>query len=330
MSRYRIIVHSIQTIYTLGLGLAHIMPPTPKNYTPKTIKNKCGKCNKVVNENGLLCEYCVLWYHKQCEDISDQRYEAMCNSGNQTHWFCSICNGKAIEVLILVHSMKTEQDKIRKEVEDLRAVVTDISEVRGAFEEKIRDVVKDEINEAREKEQRCLNVMFKGVVELQDDPQAGNCDRVRERLGVVQLTSDLEVAEHLIRNVLEVEDVVATKAERLGEKLLANKYRRHVRVTLESKNMKFKLLNRARSLKDKEGCEDIYISPDLTKKQQAQDKTLRDDLKQRRDGGERNLAIKNGVIVQLPAQISGTAGHTQGTANQPQQERALRGAEGGS
>ena len=95
----------------------------------------------------------------------------------QTHWFCSVCNGKAIEVLILVQNIKAEQNNIRKEVEELKEVVTGIAEVKGPFEVKIRDVIREEISDAKEKDKRCLNVMIKGVVEMEDDPQADNGDK---------------------------------------------------------------------------------------------------------------------------------------------------------
>ena len=81
-------------------------------------------------------------------------------------------------------------------------------------------------------------------------------------------------------NVLDANDIIVTKAERIGKKVQYNNYRRHIKVTLET--------NKAKKLKEKQGGEGIFISPDLTKKQQASDKTMRDELR-RRDDGERNL-----------------------------------------
>ena len=75
-------------------------------------------------------------------------------------------------MLILVQNIKAEQNNIRKEVDELKEVVTGIAEVKGPFEVKIRDVIREEISEAKETEKRCLNVMIKGVVEIEDDPQA--------------------------------------------------------------------------------------------------------------------------------------------------------------
>jgi hypothetical protein len=45
------------------------------------------------------------------------------------------------------------------------------------------------------------------------------------------------------------------------------------------------------------GFDKIFVSPDLTKLQQAEDKHLRTKLKEIRDGGEKEAKISNGKIV---------------------------------
>ena len=44
----------------------------------------------------------------------------------------------------------------------------------------------------------------------------------------------------------------------------------------------------------------IYVTPDLTKKEWDEGKQLREELSNRRQAGEENLAIRRGKIVKLP------------------------------
>ena len=44
----------------------------------------------------------------------------------------------------------------------------------------------------------------------------------------------------------------------------------------------------------------IYVTPDLTKKERDEGKRLREELSNRRQAGEENLAIGRGKIVKLP------------------------------
>ena len=49
-------------------------------------------------------------------------------------------------------------------------------------------------------------------------------------------------------------------------------------------------------LKD-EGYEKVYLQPDLTAKQQEEDKKLRDELKRLKATGETDIKIKAGKII---------------------------------
>ena len=55
-----------------------------------------------------------------------------------------------------------------------------------------------------------------------------------------------------------------------------------------------KLLNK---VDDNDISANIYVSTDRTKKQREADKELRDELKRRKDLGEKNLVIRNSKIV---------------------------------
>ena len=71
---------------------------------------------------------------------------------------------------------------------------------------------------------------------------------------------------------------------------------RPIRVIFNNKDVKQKLLKLKVNLKNTVFRE-VYLSPDLTPKQQMLDKTLRDKLKELREGGVEGFRIKSRAIV---------------------------------
>ena len=63
---------------------------------------------------------------------------------------------------------------------------------------------------------------------------------------------------------------------------------------IESKK---EMLQRAKNLKDNDTLKKIYITPDLTRKQQEVDKKLRDNLKRLRVDGESTAKMQGGKVV---------------------------------
>ena len=273
--------------------------PTPVLKLPKN--KKCGKCKKVVNDKGLVCEYCVCWYHAGCEGISDENYDAIQSSGGQTHWFCKPCNSKAIEVLLLVQNMKTEHEKLRSDVAELKTKVDDIQNVKGDFGVKVREVVKEEVSEISEINQRSSNIVVKWVEELDDGKENEYRKKNRDKLGIQNISTEKELGEHIINNVLQLNNVNVVSAERIGNFKEEDGFKRHLRVSLENKRSRNYILRNAKKLKDHADWKDVYISPDLTKKQQESERNLRDELIRRRQSGEQNIMIKNGKIIDASA-----------------------------
>ena len=60
---------------------------------------------------------------------------------------------------------------------------------------------------------------------------------------------------------------------------------------------KKQILSRAKDLKDVEKFKRMFITPDLTRKQQTVDKELRTELKKIRKQGEVSAKIKYGKII---------------------------------
>ena len=82
----------------------------------------------------------------------------------------------------------------------------------------------------------------------------------------------------------------------------ANGKIRPVKMTLASRDNVLSFLRKAKQLKNTEGCENIYLSPDRTRDERDQRKKLVDELKRKRseDPGKTHL-IKNNVVISFVA-----------------------------
>ena len=76
---------------------------------------------------------------------------------------------------------------------------------------------------------------------------------------------------------------------------------RPVRVAIEEVDDKRKILNRAKLLKENSKYDKIYVCPDLTKKQQDEDKKLRDKVREFRNQGMVGVKIVRGEVVKEEA-----------------------------
>ena len=76
---------------------------------------------------------------------------------------------------------------------------------------------------------------------------------------------------------------------------------RPLRIVVKSLDGKKEILSRAKDLKNAENFKRMFISPDLTRKQQKVDKELRTELKKFREQGESTAKIKYGKIVKTSA-----------------------------
>ena len=93
-----------------------------------------------------------------------------------------------------------------------------------------------------------------------------------------------------------------------------------MKVTFGGKEIRDKLLREARCLRDvpEEHLHPLFIVPDLTPKERAEDLRLRTELKARKDQGESGLFIKRGKIAKKKdtGQKSGQGGRTFWTPSQ--------------
>ena len=97
--------------------------------------------------------------------------------------------------------------------------------------------------------------------------------------------------EYLVESGLELPKINITGIRKLRNKDI-------VIITLGSREEKHKVLDKARSLNRTDMWKNVYVTPDMTRKEQEIDYNLRKELKERRDKGKK-LSQERGRLVTL-------------------------------
>ncbi len=132
--------------------------------------------------------------------------------------------------------------------------------------------------EAMERDKRRNNLIIMGLEEGKTEQETEK--KIREMIADM---TDKEI-------YIEIE--VKGRIGKINEKSA-----RPVRVEVESPEERRLLLKKAITLKNNKKYEKIYVVPDLTRKQQEEDKQLRDKLKEYRRQGMQGIKISRGCIV---------------------------------
>ena len=229
--------------------------------------NKCNSCKKNVtkDDKGVACEYCNQWYHSRCAEVSDALYELMSAQGEQIHWFCNACNGKAVDVIKLVQGMKERQDQIEERLDTLDEKVDTVLEIKEPYDKKLRSIIREEFHEEKDKIARKPFLVIKGLQEAENEEGSQEVDKQK--------------VEEMMGKILEEEEEQIAKVDRMGKR--QNGRNRPLRVQLKDPGKRGKILSATKKLRESEKWKEVFISPDLTRKEREQGKLLRDKLKER-------------------------------------------------
>ena len=135
-----------------------------------------------------------------------------------------------------------------------------------------------------DRENRKLNVVVHNLPEQEGESVAEKTE------------NDIKLFKEVIKEGMSL-IVRPTKAFRAGRKVEGKP--RLLIVSLENVDTKVELLKMAPQLRHLTTWKRIYVTPDLPKKERDEGKRLREELSNRRQAGEENLAIRRGKIVKL-------------------------------
>ena len=305
--------------------------PNKKNACPGgpgcTKKNQICKVVVVDDDEALVCDCCGLWFHIACQKVPKEAYKYASEMDNMFTWYCSSCKlsvKKVVETMSGIHKEvkkntqcigllnqrvdKLESDKVsRSELQELQASIqeleaklltietrVDSNEVRVSNAIEIEGTANQQQNApaASLQESELLaskrqNLIIFGVP---DSQEVNPTDRANDDF--VKISS---IVNGFLNRPLRKNDFL--KFTRIGEateerpKMILIKFKEPEMREMFLKN------NKGLSLRENNVIHKVFINIDYTKSQRECLKKLRDELKTRREAGERDLVIRQFRIV---------------------------------
>ena len=167
----------------------------------------------------------------------------------------------------------------RKQEEEIKALKEDI--------QRMKDDNTNILAEIEDRDRRKANLIVSGLQEMEEGSVE---ERKQWDLAKVQaLFSHLEDKEEPSAGV--------SNTFRIGR--INSSKPRLLKVVCATAEFKRSLLLKAKSLRENTEYKHVYVNPDLTPSQQAQNKQLREELRRRRNLGE-EVIIRHGAIVRKP------------------------------
>ena len=294
--------------------------------TPPTKKTKekdktgeptlCVSCSKSADKDSIECDLCHEWEHRDCAGISKDEYKILGKSSSKIKFFCSKCSPKVDTILEASEATVEVQDPLEVRLKSIESQVAKLVEYHqlhlpedcnpGETDERvpcgermelsasstnipltkknvdISSALSSALAEEKERSKRQLNLIIHNL----DEPSSEN-SQVRKESDTKKV---VEIFKHL-----GVQTTV-NNAIRLGKKGDKN---RLLKVSVNSDKEKAAILRsctRLRNDSTPSHFRKVYITPDLTPQQQAQNKALRSRLAEMNQQ-EKLYRIKNGVIV---------------------------------
>ena len=286
-----------QNFFAVSKFVGHVMASSGE----KVSSDLCLRCKKDVleGEKGIVCGGCEFWFHTKCEKVSAELYRAIMNfeekkDGGRIVWYCACCARTVERVERKISILKAEVEKLKAKVESLEGKESSRSSEGPSIREgtdgpsgsgrsgvvrneMVSWPVRQQVNEAMEIEKRKDKLVISGIKESDD---------AEEKVGEILQ----EMGYHKTFQVVE----------RVGKVGGTGKGKdRLVRVKLETVTDKWRLIAGAKKLANSSSFKEVYIMPDLTRKQADEDKQLRLKLKELRETNEVEGGVKihRGKIV---------------------------------
>ncbi len=298
-------------------------------------EHECNVCGEEVKNKGkaMCCDICLEWIHLDCIKVTQTIYSTI-KKINGIKWMCEGCDRFFGKIGTDLKEMRENYDKLERKNEGIEKKIDDISselvavklEMQELLKEKNegfiqKDGVVEEIGDIKIQlgnlESRYSNAVksnsgqgtspqnnlsSRPAIEVQ--AQFGELwEREKRKNNLVifgiEETNDQQVTKDKVNDIVRIAGVDTSKVKYFGRvgRLVAGAKARVVRVVCEDGEIRRNLLKGATKLKLELGYERVYISPDLTKEQQAVDKDLRVKLKEIRQQHKEAKINKNEIII---------------------------------
>jgi hypothetical protein len=236
-------------------------------------------------------------FHLKCTTASKAMYTELKKPDCQVLWFCNACSAGARNVLKNMADIQSKYDALLERVSKLENSSSDKGSVgQVPIDEIVQKAVSATVNEMHDLKRRENNVVIFGLEE-----QVGNGDGPQDHDSDTQKVKNVLAAIGITDNNFS--------ASRLGRSVAGKP--RILRVRFTNVETKYSTLNVAKNLRNV-GYPRVYIKPDLTQRQLAEQRELVTAMKSANENGRR-VRISRGKLVPLNVPASG--GPTNGSAH---------------
>ena len=267
----------------------------------------CLECELALAGENIECHMCKKWCHQECTELNVHQYEVLKTGGDCLVWRCKRCieegaknerprlEEKIERMSCLIEQMMGRLANVEKDIDDrLKKIEIDV-------DRKIEETVKKYVM----KQEESVEIQISQALERRNDEE----DRKRNLviLGIAESNEDeeKELDVETVKKVLEIVNpglnIETGTTTRLGRRRQDATKPRPLKVILPDEATKFKILKKAKSLKGS-NFEKISIQEDLSKEQQERNYKLRQQLKQRREAGEKVYIYRGELISEKDRQ----------------------------
>ena len=277
----------------------------------------CEMCSITLTSSSeaLACDRChIYWACAPCLGIQSKVYKALHHNPHMI-WLCENCKqaGGAIPkthkapstdqadipnmLSVMMAQLQRMENKLDQKADsvDLKRLTHRVEALelgqqqsididQGPQDNTIKVDLKEQIDRAiedyREREARKLNLIIFNLEEAENEEI--NERKREDKDKVIEVMKEIGI------------EIEPTNVLRLGAKSQDNK--RPIKVELRSVGEKWKIITGAKKLKDSP-FQHVGIALDLSKKQREERQKLKQELDNRKQQGETNIAIKNGRII---------------------------------
>ena len=259
-------------------------------------RTKCDQCDTFFSKNEvcLECNACKKKYHEKCSKLSEAEFKIM-TQRTQLKWFCEMCNEDVTDMLNNFEKFRKVSKEIEKMKNDINSKMNDFEKrlisvecsssptsVTNQIEQQVKkttELDKEEVELIKSKEQ---NLVYFNVPESDSETPG---EKMKHDFKLLNEAHKNEMQHNHISNIFRV----GKKTDKI----------RPLIVKYSSLQMKNDYLKKGGSLKIQYRNEirNVYMSIDRTMKQREVHKKLVKELKERRENGEENIAIRNEKIV---------------------------------
>jgi len=295
-------------------------PPKAMTAVPGDI---CGHCNKRCTAKGksseaIQCDVCFVWVHAQCEGLSKDQYKvfAQLTATFPNIAYCCKLHGCLTRFNQLTandanvnesDSKRTEEiaekySLLNQSITDLSSKIQHLSLNNAALENKLNNLIKSTQPQENSSNWEDLNALTSTSVAVNVADEISERDKRKCNLIIHGLPeepldshhTDADTFLELCKVSFDL-DINITKAVRLGQKL--NEKTRSLLVKVDNEESQKQILALAPKLRFSKTWSKVYIQPDMSPKEREAHKKLYEQLKRRKNQGERNLIIRHGKIV---------------------------------